>query len=97
MDFANIVLRIAIRVKDEVLARTIETGNQGRAVAEISLVMDDAQIGQFRGEAVQKRPRLILASIIDDNDLELAGHLAHLGRNRAHDSLDGVLVVIGWE
>jgi len=59
--------------------------------------MNHAKKGQIHGETVQEQPRLVLASVIDDKHLEIAGYLAHLHHNRAHDFLDSVRVVVGWK
>ena len=94
MNLANVVLAIAVGVEDEILARVLEAGDQRRSISEIALVVDHAQERQFRGHAIKDCACFVLASVVDDQHLEIVSDFADLRRNRAHYSLDSVLIVV---
>jgi hypothetical protein len=56
--------------------------------------MDDSQKRKFRLKPLESVARLVLASVVDDQDFEVASDFADLVRGRAHYPLDSVLIVV---
>ena len=95
--FPNIVLTVAIGVKNEIFFGVLKSADERRSISQIALVMNDTEEWQFDREPIQHDTGFILASIIDNQDFEIIGDFAEFFRNSSHDTLDRVLVVVRWE
>ena len=91
----RIVLRIAVRVEDQLARRRREAAAQRPAVAAVPLVMDDLDLGVGPRELVGDGRGRIGAAVVDDDDFEV-GRQAPRGLQRGDDEArDGPAVVVG--
>ena len=96
--FAGIVLGVAVGVEHPLLARGGKTAAQGRAVAEVARVVDDAHVRRMNpGEFVEQGAGVIGAAVVDDDDLVVLRALTqgHQGGNDHRG--DGAAVVVRGE
>jgi hypothetical protein len=77
MDFADIVLPIAVGVEDEILRGVGEARNQRRAIATIGFVVDDSQEWQFLAEVFEYFSGTVFAPVVDNNHFEIVSHPAN--------------------
>jgi hypothetical protein len=77
MDFADIVLSIAVGVEDEILRGVGEARNQRRAIATIGFVVDDSQEWQFLAEVFEYFSGTVFAPVVDNNHFEIVSHPAN--------------------
>src|SRR5436190_6088669 len=75
-EFANVVLPIAVGVKDEIFGRNLETGPQCGAVAFVCLMSNDAEKRYLRQQSFKYLGRRIPAAVVDDNYFGIAGKSA---------------------
>ena len=97
MDFTDIVLAVPIRIKDQLFAGVLESGNESGAIPLIVRMVDGAYKGKFSSEPVSNGPCLVLAPVVDDEYFEVISNLLYLSRRRPHDLFDRVLVIVGGE
>src|SRR5262245_41827816 len=69
--FADVVLAVSVGVEDQVFPGVAETCDQGCAVTEVSLMMDNSQKRQFYSELIENRACFVLASVVNDEHLEI--------------------------
>src|SRR5262249_46646834 len=77
VNFADIILSIAVGIENEVLAGIGEARNQSRSVPKISRVMNDAQKRHLGSKPVENRAGLIFTAVVDDQDFKVVGHFLH--------------------
>ena len=71
---------------------------QRAAVAEVGVVVDGADLGVLRREAVGDLAGAIAAAVVDDDDFEISGEPASRLQRREGGGLDvGLFVVAGEE
>ena len=66
---AGIVLQVAIQRDDEAAARVRESGGEGSRLAEVAREPDHAHVRIARMDLRQPRERLVLAAVVDEDDL----------------------------
>ena len=69
--FGGIVLRIAIRVEDQITSGRFETAAQRTAVAAIARMVYDLDFGVIARELVRDTGGAIDAAVVDDDDFEV--------------------------
>jgi hypothetical protein len=77
MDFADVVLSVAVGVKDEVLCGVAEPRNQCRTISPIGFVVDDSQERQFLTEVFQYFSGIVSAPVVYNNHFEIVSHPAN--------------------
>jgi hypothetical protein len=77
MDFPDIVLSIAVGVKDEVFGRVGESRDQCRAISPVGFVVDDSQEWQFLAEVFEYFSGTVFAPVVDNNHFEIVSHPAN--------------------
>ncbi len=94
---SRVVLRVAVRVEDELLGRRGKSASKRAPVAAVLLVVNDPEPGKAEGQLVEKRAGVVGAAVVDDDDLVVVGQppSGHMGH---HDQArDGARVVVGGE
>ena len=97
MDFTDIVLSVSVRVKNEILASVLESGNEGGPISEIVGMMNGADKGKLSSQTVGNGSRLILASVVNDEYFEVVRDFPDLFGRLTNDVFNRVFVVIGGE
>jgi hypothetical protein len=77
VDFADVVLSVAVGVKDEVLCGAGESRDQSRAISSIGFVVDNPQEWQFLTESFQYFPGIVFAPVVYNNHFEIVSHPAN--------------------
>ena len=77
VNFADVVLSVAVGVEDEVLCGVGESGNQCRAITTIGFVVNDSQEWQFLTEVFQNFPGIVFAPVVDNKHFEIVSHPAN--------------------
>lgn len=94
VDFTDIVLAVAIRIENKIFSGVLETGDQSGAIAAIPIMMNDTQTREFCRQSIENRSRSVVASIVDNEYLEVVRYFLQFVRSSTDDTLDGVLIVV---
>jgi hypothetical protein len=96
-ELRRVVLRVAVRVEDELLGRRAESALQRAAVAAILRMMDDADMRIRARELVQDLRRRVDAAVVDDDDFVIRRQLRGGLDGANHHARDGAAVVVRRE
>jgi len=77
VDFAHIVLSIAVGVEDEIFGGVIECGNQRSPISAIGFMVDYAQEWKLLAEVFQYFPGIVFAPVVDNDHFEIVSHPAN--------------------
>ena len=89
------VLAVGIHQKDDVAARTVQPGGQGRLFAEIARQIDQHQL-RVRGAQLGRHGRGgIAAAVVDHDQLDMGRKLGQRGQHLRHDAWQGGGLVEG--
>ena len=91
-------LAVAVGEADERVARRPEARADGRPVALVHRVVDDAHdVGVLGGQAVGDLGRAVRAAVVDADDLEALRQRGQLGERLRHERLDVLGLVVRGE
>ena len=94
---ARVVLRVPVRVEDEVLRGGLEPRPQRPAVAAVRLVVHDLQPGEVLRHLVEERARVVGAAVVDHDHLVVVGEGARGHVRDEGQARDGAGIVVGGE
>ena len=93
-ELGGIILRIAVRVEDEILGRRREAGAQGVSVALVLRVVEDAQPRYQRRQLFQHGCGVIAAAVVGDDDFVVVGQPTQRSLRAQHHAGDRAGVVV---
>ena len=91
----HVVLRVAVRVEDPLLAGRREARAQRAAVAAVRLVRDDAQVRHQLRQLFEHVRAVVGARVVHDHDLPVVGEPGERAGGENHLAGDRAPVVVG--
>ena len=76
-DFVRVVLQVAVHSQDELARGIVETGRQGRGLAEVPAQLDYQNPAVYRGNLFQQLAGAVAGAIVHQHQLERVAHLLH--------------------
>jgi dsRNA-specific ribonuclease len=71
------VLQVAVHGEDELARGVVETGRQGRGLAEVAAQLDHQHAAVDRGNLFQQLVGAVVGAVVDQHQLKAVAHLLH--------------------